>query len=112
MLMVYLVGAIAGSVGHLAYCTFLVPWLEVQVPCKKKYMWFVNEHTPIANNVSDSFVLHQGAPYDDFNYSMTPYVLVSHCELDISFWYFKKSDFIAVFLLNSLLSLLIVLSGF
>lgn len=29
MLNIYLLGAIAGSIGHIAYCALLVPWLEV-----------------------------------------------------------------------------------
>jgi hypothetical protein len=44
MLRVYLVGAIAGSVGHLAYCILLVPWLEV-CGLQKEIEFFVNEHT-------------------------------------------------------------------
>lgn len=47
MLMVYLVGAIAGSVGHIAYCTLLVPYLEVQVPFHKDNLRY-RECTPIA----------------------------------------------------------------
>lgn len=30
MLNIYLAGALAGSLGHMAYCAILVPWIEVQ----------------------------------------------------------------------------------
>ena len=31
MLNIYLAGALAGSLGHMAYCAILVPWIEVQI---------------------------------------------------------------------------------
>lgn len=38
MLNIYLAGALAGSLGHMAYCAILVPWIEVQIFEKYDYV--------------------------------------------------------------------------